>query len=94
MAYILVRHQVEDPGKWKPQFDGHSATREASGSRGGRLYRNAQNPNEFFVLMEWDSLEKAQQFAGSADLRERMQAGGVVDHPDVYFLEEVEGFSH
>jgi heme-degrading monooxygenase HmoA len=93
MPYLLVRHKVEDYARWKRFFDEHGATRKASGSRGGRLYRNANDPNETIVIFEWDSLEKARQFAQSADLRETMQRAGVADQPDVYFLEEVEQLS-
>jgi hypothetical protein len=40
------------------------------------------------ILLEWDDLEKARQFAQSEDLRQAMQRAGVVDQPDVYFLNE------
>ena len=90
MPYLLVRHKVEDYARWRPLFDQHGATRRASGSQGGQLYRNAHNPNEVIFLCEWDDFEKVQQFAQSEDLRETMQRAGVADHPDVYFLEEVE----
>ena len=86
MAYILVRHKVQDYAKWKPGFDEHATTREANGSKGGLVFRNADDPNEVLVLLEWDDLEKARQFAQSSDLREKMQEVGVVDQPDVYFL--------
>ena len=90
MAYLLVRHKVEDYAKWKPVFDEHGAVRKAGGSQGGYLFRNANDPSELIILFEWDSLDKAQQFAQSDDLREAMQRAGVMDRPDVYFLEEVE----
>ena len=90
MPFILVRHKVEDYARWKPVFDDHTATRGAGGSKGGRLFRNSDDPNEVIVLLEWDDLEKARQFAGSDDLRETMQRAGVSDRPDVYFLDEVE----
>jgi heme-degrading monooxygenase HmoA len=93
MAYLLVRHKIEDYAKWKAAFDAHGATRKASGSRGGYLYRNANDPNEMIILLEWDDLSRAQQFAQSDDLREAMQRAGVVDRPDVYFLEQVERFA-
>jgi heme-degrading monooxygenase HmoA len=86
MAYILVRHKVQDYAKWKPGFDEHATTRKANGSKGGLVFRNADDPNEVLVLLEWDDLEKARQFAQSSDLREKMQEVGVVDQPDVYFL--------
>jgi heme-degrading monooxygenase HmoA len=94
MPYILIRHKVEDYGKYKTIFDQDAANRKASGSLGGQLFHNANNPNEVVFLCEWDDLEKAQQFSQSDDLREKMQQAGVSDHPDVYFLEEIEQLSH
>ena len=90
MPYILVRHTVQDYAKWKTVYDEHGATRRANGSRGAQLFRSADNPNEMVILMEWDDLQKARQFAGSADLRQAMESAGVVDRPDVSFLEEIE----
>jgi len=93
MAYLLVRHKVKDYSKWKPIFDEHAATRKVSGSKGGRLFRNADNPNETFILFEWESIEKAKKFAQSEDLKKTMLKAGVSDKPDVYFIEEVEKVS-
>ena len=52
--------------------------------------RNAEDPNELVILLEWDSLDNARQFANADKLREAMQRAGVADQPDVYFLEEVD----
>lgn len=93
MAYLLVRHKVKDYSKWKTVFDEHAATRKSSGARGGRLFRNADNPNEVVILFEWDSIEKTKKFAQSEDLKKTMQRAGVIDKPDVYFMEEVEQVS-
>ncbi len=93
MVYLLVRHKVKDYSKWKTVFDEHAATRKASGSRAGRLFRNADNPDETVILFEWENIEKARKFARSEDLQKTMQQAGVSDKPDVYFLEEVEKVS-
>jgi heme-degrading monooxygenase HmoA len=90
MPYLLVRHKVEDFARWKPIFDEHGATRKAAGSRGGRLFRSVEDPDELVIVFEWDDVEKARQFAQSEDLRQAMQRAGVADRPDVYFLEEVD----
>ena len=90
MAYLLVRHKVEDYERWKPGFDEHGATRTETGFKGGRLFRNADDPNETVILLEWDELDNARQFAQSEDLRETMQRLGVAEQPDIFFLEEVE----
>ena len=53
--------------------------------------RNATDPNELVILLEWDSLDgDARRFASADDLGEAMQWTGVADEPDVYLLEEEE----
>jgi heme-degrading monooxygenase HmoA len=90
MPYTLLRAKVEDYERWKPGFDEHSTSRRESGSKGGRLFRNADDPNEVVILLEWDDLENARQFTQSEDLREAMQRHGVAGQPEIFFLEEVE----
>lgn len=89
MAHILVHHKVEDYATFKAAFDGHAAFRSQNGSRGGKVFRSAGNPNELFILLQWDSLENAQKFAQTDNLKQAMQSAGVVGMPEVYFVEEV-----
>jgi heme-degrading monooxygenase HmoA len=90
MPFLLIRHKVEDFARWKPIFDEHGAARKTGGSKGGWLFRSADDPNELLILLEWDNLSNGRQFTQSEDLRKAMQRAGVADRPDVYFLEEVE----
>ena len=92
MSYLIVSHEVKDYAKWKPVFDEHGAFRKANGSKGGRLLRNAQDPNRLTILFEWESVDKAQQFAQSPELRAAMEEAGVTGQPQVSFLEEIESF--
>ena len=88
MPALLVRHKVKDYATWKVGYDEHGATRKAAGCQGTIVFRSANDPNNVVVLAEWDSLENAQKFAASADLREKMEGLGVMEPPDVYFLNE------
>ena len=90
---LLVRHQVEDYARWKAGFDAHSVARSAAGSRGGRLYRNADDSTEVVIAVQFETLDQARAFAGSDDLRETMAELGVADQPDVYFLDVAEDFA-
>jgi len=89
MANILVHHKVEDYGKWKPVFDRHESFRAENGSKGGRVFRSSNDPNEIFILFEWDSVENAQKFVQSDNLKEVMREAGVVGMPAIYFVDEV-----
>lgn len=90
MAHILVRHKVKDFATWKSVFDEHGALRKASGSKGGYVFRSADDPHEVLVLLEWDNVRKAREFAQSEDLRRAMERAGVSDPPDIYFIDEVD----
>ena len=50
------------------------------------LLRSADDANEIVILFEVRDLNRAKELPASADLRERMQESGVVDKPDIYFL--------
>jgi heme-degrading monooxygenase HmoA len=90
VVQVIVRHKVQDYTKWYAMYTGHASTRKTGGSKGARLFRNADNPNELVILFEWENLEKARQFVQSEDLRKIMEKAGVVDKPDSYFLQEIE----
>ena len=88
MAQLLVHHKVEDYNKWKPFFDEHAAFRAQNGCKGGKVYRSSDNPNDLFILFEWDSVANGQKFAQSDNLKEIMQKAGVKGMPEAHFIEE------
>ena len=87
MPHLLVRHKVLDFSKWKPAYEAHLPARQQAGLREEHLLRNMDDPNEVILLFEVKELEKAKEFGASAGLREAMQDAGVVDKPDLYFLD-------
>jgi hypothetical protein len=86
MNYVLIRHQVADFPSWKQVYDGHASARSAAGLKEERLLHNADKKNEVVLLFSASDLQKAKEFAASADLRDTMQIAGVTDIPDIYFL--------
>jgi hypothetical protein len=90
MPYVLIRHKVRNFAKWKPAYNDHGTTRKKAGSQGARLFRNLDKPNETVILIKWNRLDTARKFAKSRDLRAAMKQAGVMDRPNIYFLEEVD----
>ena len=87
MIYFNVRHTVADYAKWRAGFDAHESARRAAGATGvQQVYRDLENPNAITVVMEWDSTEKARQFALGPALAEAMKNSGVTSAPEVRFL--------
>ena len=85
-SYMLVRHKVADFSEWKRGYDAHLPKRAEAGLTEKYLLRGADDTNEVIILFEASDLTRAKGFAGSADLRETMQKVGVLDKPDIYFL--------
>ena len=86
MAYMLIRHKVQDFGKWKPAYDAHQTARAAAGLKDLRLWHNADDPNDLFLLFEAADVAQAKTFAASPDLKEKMKSAGVIGQPEIFFL--------
>jgi heme-degrading monooxygenase HmoA len=89
MAYMVIRHKVKDYDAWKVGFDNAIGIRKASGEKSFRIFQLVDDRNDVVALFEWDSLDNARKFIGSAELREAMEKAGVSEEPKVNFLEEV-----
>lgn len=90
MSRFLVIHRVEDYAKWKPIFDEDSGPRQAAGGQGGTVFRDSNDPNNIVILWEWESAQKAHEFAEAPRLREVMARAGVQGMPTIIFLDDVE----
>lgn len=86
-GFMLIRHKVRNFTIWKQGYDAHATKRGEAGLTEKYLLRGTQAPNEVVVLFEVQELNRAQAFAESADLREKMQEVGVIDKPDIYLLQ-------
>jgi heme-degrading monooxygenase HmoA len=87
MAFLLVRHKVKDYDKWEDGFDLDEPNRWASGSKGGLILRNVDDPSEVVVVLEWDSAKALREFTASKALKNGMKRSGVIDEPDMYVVD-------
>lgn len=85
-GFMLVRHKVKDFTVWKAGYDAHAPKRNEAGLTEQYLLRGVDDANEVVMLFEAQDIARAKAFAESTDLRETMQAVGVIDKPDIHFL--------
>ena len=87
MPFMLSRIQVRDYDAWKPMFD-QDKPGARSDAKGWRVLRNADDPNEVFIIVEFESAEQARA------AREKLLASGVLDRFEdrsgPYIAEEAE----
>lgn len=87
MTTVLIKHSVEDYGKWKEAFDAFIDNRKAGGEKSYHIYRTINNQNTVVIVFEWDNAENAITFLQSDDLKAAMQQAGVTGPPEINIME-------
>jgi quinol monooxygenase YgiN len=88
MASMLIQHKIKDYAEWKKVFDSNISLRKSSGELSAQVYRDASDPNSITTINKWNSMENAQKFAHSPELKAAMEKAGVVGQPSVSFMNE------
>ena len=87
MATLFVRHQAADYAAWRQVYDAFQPKAKTLGVQADAVYQAADNPNEITVTHDFATLESAQAFAASPELRSAMHDAGVVGAPTVWFAQ-------
>jgi quinol monooxygenase YgiN len=88
MASMLVQHKVKDYAEWKKVYDSVKGLRTSNGELSDQIYHDASDPNKLTILFKWNSLENAQKYAHSPEMRAAMEKAGVEGPPTISFLNE------
>ncbi len=84
-ATLLVRHQVEDYATWRSVYDSLDGLRKEHGCTEDEVMVDTADKQDVFVIHRFPTLEQAQSFAGSSELREGMSHAGVKGAPRIEF---------
>jgi len=82
---LTIHLKVKDYSTWRLSYDGHEKNRLSAGITNGRVFRNAENPNDVVILQDVADVAKARSWLGSNDMKATMQKSGVVGTPNVRF---------
>jgi heme-degrading monooxygenase HmoA len=89
MVHVLVHHKIADYNRWKTAFDSDLTARKHAGETGFRVFYNAEDAHDIFLLSDWESVEAARKFMNSQELKDRMQRAGVQVTAEIRYLEDV-----
>ena len=90
MPFLLIRCQVENAAAWAPIVADQVSLLRASGVQRIQFFANAADPHEILGLFEWDDLDRARLFSRSDELPDLLGKAGVVERPDLWFLQETD----
>lgn len=73
MVQVIVEHKIADWEYFVNIFKDDGERRRSLGSKGGRLYRNVHDPDNLFVVFEWNDIEGARKFVDGLETHEAME---------------------
>lgn len=82
-ATLIVRHRVDDYTAWRSVYESVDGLRRQYHCTGEEVLIDPADKNEVFVLHRFPSVEQAEAFAGSDELREAMGRAGVAGAPRI-----------
>ena len=87
MIHTMVIHKVADFDSWLPHFEKHAEKRKPQGCVGAEVFRSADDPNNVVIMFKWKDAESFKKFGETEDLKNTMQAAGVMNQPTMMILD-------
>ena len=82
---LTIHFKVKDFNAFRASYNEHEKSRQTAGITNGRVFRNADDPNEVVILQDVADVAKARTWFGSDDLKAAMQKSGVIGSPSIRF---------
>ena len=87
-ATLIARHQVQDYSAWRAVYDSVADLRQHYSCSGAEVMTAPDDKNDVFVIHRFPSVETAQAFAGSSELKEAMGRAGLTGAPRIEIAAE------
>jgi quinol monooxygenase YgiN len=82
-AILIVRHRVNDYSAWRSVYETVDGLRQQHGCTADEVFVDPGDKQEVFALHRFPSVDQAEAFAGSSELREAMDRAGVAGPPRI-----------
>jgi len=82
---LTIHLKVKDYSAWRTGYDGRETSRLSAGITNGRVFRNANDPNDVVILQDVADVAKARTWLGSDEMKAAIQKGGVIGSPSIRF---------
>jgi quinol monooxygenase YgiN len=86
MITVVITHEVKAYSEWRKGYDADEGNRTKAGAKISGVYTSVDNPNMVTVIGEFPSVEAAQGFMSSPELKKAMEVAGVIGVPEVKIL--------
>jgi hypothetical protein len=83
MVTVIIRHKVEDYGRWKRGYDEVDWLRKKHGITYASVHRDENNPNDVIAVHQFKDMKGAQGFDSA--VKPLMENIGVIGTPEIWF---------
>ena len=82
-ATLIVRHRVNDYSAWRETYETVDGLRRQHGCTGAEVMVDPTDKQDVYVLHRFPTVEQAEAFASSDELRSAMGRAGVAGAPRI-----------
>lgn len=76
---IIVRRQLRDYDTWKKLVSEMDGVRREHGSQGATVYRSAKDPNDVFLVFQWDDRKSYLDYFNRPDVQNALAETGTTE---------------
>jgi quinol monooxygenase YgiN len=73
---IIVKRKLKDYEAWKKLVSEMDGVRQAYGSQGVTVYRNASDPKEVYLIFEWSDDRSYLEYFNRPDVQQALENSG------------------
>ncbi|MCI0520692.1 MAG: hypothetical protein L0Z70_10625 [Chloroflexi bacterium] len=76
---VIVKRNLKDYDAWKKMVSDMNQVRGDYGSQGGEAYRSASNPNEVYLVFDWDDHKPYKDYFNRPDVQQALADSGTTE---------------
>jgi quinol monooxygenase YgiN len=91
IMFILMKRRLNDYDAWKKVVSDLDGLRAQYGSRGFTAYRSAVDPNEVYLVFDWEDNKPYTEYLNLPDVKKALVASGtmeIIEISEVFQLPE------
>ncbi len=88
---IILKRRLNNYDQWKKLVSEYDGMRKQYGSKGAHAYRSAKDPNEVYLVFEWDDSMPYQRYMDLPEVKKALADSGTTEVIEVsksFYLEE------
>jgi len=80
---IIVKRKLKDYDAWKKIVSDLDGLRKEYGSKGMSVYRNANDPNEVYLVLDWDDRKPYKNYFNLPEVQKALADTGTTEVVEV-----------